>query len=164
MGLGHCSRHISMSGRSGKSGTSWKYIAQGRVMLKAMNQMPTIIALARFFDICIFKGHQIARKLRNEKRKAISAEQTLMLENFSEIRYAFGPGVISESSACSLVDILYWKIFLGINFVKETRKSNCTSRGAFRVCLLGWHDVEDTISSSEWLRAHPSEKNERERR
>lgn len=52
-----------MSGLSGKIGTSWKYIAHGNVIVKAINHIPKIMPLARFFDICIFKGHQIAKNL-----------------------------------------------------------------------------------------------------
>lgn len=40
-------------------------------MLKAINQIPTIIAFARFLEICIFKGHQIAKNLESEKMKEI---------------------------------------------------------------------------------------------
>jgi hypothetical protein len=58
-----------MSGLSGKSGTSWKNIAHGRVRLNAMTQIPTMIAFARFFEICNFKGHHIARNLSIRKKE-----------------------------------------------------------------------------------------------
>lgn len=39
--------------------------------------MPTIIAFARFFDICIFKGHQIAKNLNNKRSKKCYARNFL---------------------------------------------------------------------------------------
>lgn len=66
MESGHTSMHNWTSGASLKMTTRSKKMAQGMVVVKAMNQMNMIMIRALRLVIWHFNGHQIAKNLKQK--------------------------------------------------------------------------------------------------